>query len=148
MKKLTILFILVFLAVGLFAEPKVPKNYNDEETFSYINNDFSACYEVEASKNYSNSAKYKYSLYMRKNFLFFNKSIRLNIYFENEKQLDEFIKTIHLSDIENEFNRIRKLMIMNDATPNPTTKDFDKRTFDFDNPPPSIFYQIDGTKLK
>ncbi len=152
MKKLTTLFILVFLAVGLFAEPKVPKYYfkensPKEDAFVYVGNDLLSCYEVQAIYNKVPS-NLNYSLKIQKKSLMFDITIVLNFVFETEKQLDNFCKDIHLSDIENEFNRLRKLMILNDAIPNQTHKDADKQTYDFRNKPRYIVYAIDGTKLK
>ena len=151
MKKLTTLIILSFLTIGLFAEPKVPKYYFDdsekkEDEYSYISNDLMYCYEIQAvSINYPN---FKYKLNFTKRSLVYDTTISLFIFFETEKQLDNFINTIHLSDIENEFNRIRKQIIMIDAIPNPTKPSFRDEYFDYKNRPSLIFYEVDGTKLK
>ena len=151
MKKLTTLFILVFLSVSLFAEPKVPKYYFDdsdkkEDEFSYISNDLMYCYEIQAvSVNYP---KFKYKLNFTKRSLVYDKTMSLFVFFETEKQLDNFINNIHLSDIENEFNRIRKQIIMIGEIPNPTRPDFRDEYFDCNNRPSLIFYEVDGSKLK
>ena len=64
MKKLTTLFILVFLAIGLFAEPKIPKTYKGEDPYTYIDHDFKYCYEINSGK--TSSTKFNYSIYFRK----------------------------------------------------------------------------------
>lgn len=150
MKKLTTLFILVFLSVTFFAEPKVPKYYygdsdKKENAFIYISNDLMYCYEVLATNN--ESQKFNYQLTLKKKSLNSDIGMNLIILFENEKQLDNFTKSIHLSDIENEFNRIRKLIIQNDESPNPTDPKFAKEHFNYKNKPTYIFYEADGTQL-
>lgn len=151
MKKLTILFVLVFLAISLFAEPKVPKYFYDnsdkkEDEFSYISNDLMYCFEILAvSVDYP---KFKYKLNFTKRSLVYDTTMSLFIFFETEKQLDAFINNIHLSDIENEFNRIRKQIIMIDEIPNPNRPTFKDEYFDYRNRPSLIFYEADGTKLR
>lgn len=152
MKKLTILFILVFLSVGLFAEPKVPKYfYGDseikEDEYIYVSNDLLYCYTVRSTYSPSNP-KLKFVFNIEKTSLMYDSSMALKIFFETEKQLDNFTKSFHISDIENEFERIRKLIILNDGKPNPTRIDFDKEYFDYQNRPKYIFYELDGSNLK
>ena len=141
MKKLTTLFILAFLAVGLFAEPKVPKTYKGEDVYSYLTNDFKYNYEIHAGK--IDTPNFKYEIYFSKTLLEDDKYISLLIFFENEQQLDSFTKKIDLSEIEKEFNKIQKAMIKSGSTPNDLHKNFD-----YSNPPPYIYYRADGTQLK
>lgn len=150
MKKLTTLLFLSFLAVGLFAEPKIPKYFFGdseikEDSFKYISNDLMYFYEVQAGN--TDTPKFKYKLKISKTSLVYDTEMALIIYFETEKQLDNYIKTIHLSDIENEFIRIRKQIIMIDEQPNPTNPNFKDEYFDCENRPKYIFYSADGTKL-
>jgi len=152
MKKLTTLFVLVFLAISLFAEPKVPKYFYDdsdtkEDEFIYVSNDLMYCYTVQAIYSPS-KPRFKYILKIEKASLLYDSTMSLHVFFETEKQLDNFTKDFHLSDIENEFIRIRKLCILDDEKPNPTRKDFDKEYFDYQNRPKNITYQLDGTKIK
>lgn len=150
MKKLTTLFILVFLSIGLFAEPKIPKYYFDdsdkkEDAYTYISNDLMYCYEIQAIS--IDTSNFKYEICFKKRSLVYDTSMSLFIFFKTEKQLDSFINTIHLSDIENEFNRIRKQIIMVDEIPNPTKPGFKKEYFNFEHRPKNIFYEVDGSKL-
>lgn len=153
MKKLTTLFILFFVvSLGLFAEPKVPKYYYGdsdikEDEYIYISNDLMYCYTVRTTYSPSNP-KLKYVFNIEKTSLVYDSSMALKVFFETEKQLDNFTKSFHISDIENEFNRIRKLIIMNDGKPNPNRIDFDKEYFDYQNRPKYIFYELDGTSIK
>lgn len=141
MKKLTTILILVFLSTSLFAEPKIPKMYNGEDEYSYITNDFKCCYDIQASKK--ETPKFNYEIHFHKTLLEEDKRITLILFFENEQQLDNFSKKIDLSEIEKEFNRTQKAMIKSGSTPNDLQKGFD-----YNNPPPSIYYRADGSKLK
>lgn len=139
MKKITTIFILaaVFVVV-LFAEPKVPKMYNGDDEYSYISNDMLYYYEIQAGKN--TDKKHPFGLHFIKYSYLGTVKVTLIINFENEKQLDNYIKDIHLSDIDNEFNRIRKQLIMNDANTRTQT--------DKEERPLWIIYEADGSKLK
>lgn len=150
MKKLTTLFILVFLSVGLFAEPKIPKYYFDdsdkkEDAYTYISNDFKYCYEIQAHT--TDTPNFKYKINFQKRSLEYDSKIALLIYFKTEKQLDNFINNFHIANIENEFNKIRQQIIILDGVPNPTQKNFKDEYFDFEHRPQYIFYQIDGSRL-
>ena len=148
MKKITTIIILfaVFIC-SLFAEPKVPvysyeKDSNlKENPYFYLSNDCQNIYEVQAF--YDVSSKYVFRITNKS--LITKTYIRLEILFPTKKLLDNFNKTIHLSDLENEFLRLRELLILNDALQiiKPDDKDFD-----FSNPPKSFYYGIDGTKIK
>lgn len=142
MKKLTTLFILLLLALGLFAEPNVPKTYKGEDSYSYISHDFKYSYEINSGK--VNTPNFSYAIYFIKTSLESDRRITLIIYFVNETQLDNFTKKIKLEDIEDEFTRIQKSMIKNGSKPN----ELFKQEFDPSNPPKNIVYYTDGTKLK
>ncbi len=150
MKKNILFFLILLISLRLFAEPKVPKYYfgesdKKEDAYVYISNDFMDCYEIQALS--VSTPNFSYVLKFSKTSLLYDMSMCLMVYFKTEKQLDDFINTIHLSDLENEFVRIRKLMIEHDAIPNPTHVDWDKQTFDYKDKPKYIFYQVDGTLL-
>lgn len=150
MKKFTILILASLLFAAVFAEPKVPKYYSGdskykEHEYTYISNDLKYCYEIQATK--IDTSKFHYQLNFSKRSLEFDTEMSLYVLFETEKQLDNFIKDIHLSDLENEFNRIRKIIIMIDEKPNPTKLNFEDEYFDFKNRPKHIFYEADGTKF-
>ncbi|MBO4640901.1 MAG: hypothetical protein J5710_14210 [Treponema sp.] len=112
MKKLFLFAALFILVSSVFAEPKIPKAF-EEEPYIYISNDFTSSYEIYYRE--FTSAKLKYLLVFNKESLINGERFNLNICFETEKQLNNFIKTIHLSDLENEFIRVRKLLIDNNA---------------------------------
>lgn len=153
MKKLTTIFILLFVvSTALFSEPKVPKYYFDdsdikEDEYIYVSNDLMYCYTVRSTYHPS-YPKLKYIFSIEKTSLQYDSSMALKVFFENEKQLDNFTKSFHISDIESEFERIRKLIILNDEKPNPNRIDFDKEYFDYQNRPKYIFYELDGSNLK
>lgn len=139
MKKLFIFSVLFFLAASVFCEPKVPKYYfgdsnNKDDAYSYISNDLMYCYEIQAVN--TDTPNFKYKLNFEKYSLIDNSSIYLCLFFKTENQLDNFIKDIHLSDIENEFIRIRKQIINTDGKPKYIS-----------NKPSVVRYEVDGTKL-
>lgn len=145
MKKLTTLFLLVFISFDLFAEPQIPKNFfkdtdTQEHFFQYVSSDFNYSYAVWTNPYTSNN--YECELHIKKSSLVKDFSMTLHIYFKSEQQMDKFIKTLHLSDIENEFNRIRKLIILNDNYPC-----YDKYIYNFEKPPEYINYYFDGSLL-
>ena len=144
MKKLTTLFILGFISFSLFAEPQIPKNFfKDTDTaehyFVYVSNDLNYSYAVWSQYN---SFSKEYTLYIEKSSLLYDNTILLEIMFSSEKNLDSFIKTIHLSDIENEFNRIRRLIISKDNYPC-----YNKHKYNYKNQPIKETYYIKETEL-
>lgn len=113
MKKLTTLFVLFFLAVGLFAEQVIiPKNINnsEKEPFIYINDSITNMYTVSAFVNND-----FYGLEFSNTSLTSDVFISLKITFENEKKLDDFINKNFTSkmsyDIPNTFISIRNRII-------------------------------------
>lgn len=150
MKKLTTLFILLFVgSLGLFAEPKVPKYfYGDsefkEDKYIYISNDLMYCYEIQAIN--VNDTEYPYKLNFIKRSLLVDTSMFLAIYFENENQLDNFTKNIHLSDIENEFERIRK-RIINANVKSSIQLSMNDEYFDYENRPNKVIYMAYNNDL-
>lgn len=128
MKKLTTLFILAFLAVGLFAEPKFPK-YNitddDDVPYVYVSNDLQSVYELIA---YVYPNKKKPYIFFAKKSLIIPTSIHIKIEFSNEKDLDNYIKNINLADIETCFNNIRRKLINDGITPDIVKYNADGKT--------------------
>ena len=112
MKKIFLFAALYIFASVIFAEPRIPKAF-EEEPYLYISDDFTCSYEIYYRE--FTSTKLKYLLVFNKESLINGEQFHLNICFETEKQLNNFIKTIQLSDLENEFTRVRKLLIDNDA---------------------------------
>lgn len=113
MKKLTTLFVLIFLAIGLFAEQvEIPKNINnsEKEPFVYINDSITNMYTVSAFVNND-----FYGLEFTNVSLTSDIFISLKIVFENEKKLDDFISKNFTSkmsyDLPNTFTTIRNKII-------------------------------------
>lgn len=117
MKKLTTLFILLFVGSVLFADPKFPKySFTDDNItpYLYVSDDCQSIYEIKALV-WPNSKKA--ALSFNKKSLILPTSICITIEFSTEKKLDDFIKTIDLSDIENSFNKTRQKLIKEGITP-------------------------------
>lgn len=123
MKKLTTLFILIFIvSAGLFANPKIPKidNYfktlNDDYTGTnylfYINNSCTNSYKIfaEISDN-------KNTLNFSSTSLVTNIEICLCMNFPTERDLDNFIYDLDTSDLESEFNSLRSSFIKYNIKP-------------------------------
>lgn len=117
MKKLTTIFILLFIGAAVFAEPKFPKySITDENAvpYLYISNDCQSIYEIKATV-YPNSKKAV--LGFCKKSLVLPTKINIAIEFSTEKKLDDFIKDIDLSDIEDSFVKVRQRIIKQGITP-------------------------------
>lgn len=113
MKKLTTLFTLIFLTVGLFAEQvEIPKNTNnsEKEPFIYVNDSITNMYTVSSFVN-----KDFYGLEFSNISLTSDIFISLQITFETEKKLDDFIYKNFTSkmsyDLPNTFITIRNRII-------------------------------------
>ncbi len=122
MKKLTTLFILIFIvSTGLFANPKIPKieNYLDslDSDFTgtnylcYMNNSCTNFYKIFAVTDT------KYTLYFSNTSLVTNINITLCMNFPSERELDNYIYELDTSDLENEFRNIRKTFIKYNINP-------------------------------
>lgn len=116
MKKLTTLFILLFIGAAVFAEPKIPEYTIKEDVvpFLYVSNDCQNVYEIYTLVSDSKNP-------LRLNF--FNKSlviptsIYLQIEFTSKKNYDNFIKDIDMSDLEKSFILIRQKLTKQGVTP-------------------------------
>lgn len=140
MKKLTTLFILLFVGSVLFADPKFPKYYitdDDYTSYLYVSNDLQSIYEIKAIV-YPTSKKGIFSFIKRS--LVLPTSIFITIEFSTEKKLDEFIKTIDLADVENSFNRTRQNLIRDGITPKITKYDPDEKPKVITEPEPKTIY--------
>lgn len=88
MKKLTILFVLVFLAVGLFASPKIPKTqYLSEDYYKYVSNSGSNLYTTRYIVDNSFS---KYGFVIKNKSLVTKVEISITLYFPNESALNDY----------------------------------------------------------
>ena len=122
MKKLTTLILTALLCFGLFANPKIPKidNYfksldpESNEVYFFLNDSCQNVYTIFAVVNEENNC-----LYFKNKSYITNIEISITINFNNEPDLDEFIKKINTSDLENNFNSLRKFIIQMNI--NPTT---------------------------
>ena len=133
MKKLFLFTAVFILASGVFSEPKIPKAF-EEDPYVYVSNDFTSSYEIYYRQ--FSSGKFQYILSFNKRSLLYESEINLDICFETEKQFNNFIKNIHLSDLENEFIQIRKLLIDNDAYMRVIQES-----------PYFVIYEIDGSNI-
>ena len=113
MKKLTTLFILAVIFVsGLFAEPKVPKGNIDP--LYLLSNDCQSCYRIGA---FSPTGK-SYSFQFIKYSLLSDSLIAINITCKSEKEIDSIISNIDVSNLDFEFDKLRKKLIQLDVKPN------------------------------
>ena len=146
MKKLCIFILASVFCFGLFAAtPKIPKNINYDETkpFTFISNDCLNSYSIIA--NVVNTKKVnEYKISFINHSLLINTLISIQISFQDEKQLNDFINNFDLSDIENEFSKLRKTFIQSNLQPDiyPKTDDF----YDNKNIPTSIVYMVTANK--
>lgn len=115
MKKLTTLFIVLFISIsGLFAAPKIPKTtetwppleyFGNENVLAYVNNSCQNVYTIWAvlepeKKRYTfNFNNYSYVTEIE---------IAISLNFQSEEKLDTFLKKIDTTDLENAFNKLRK----------------------------------------
>ena len=142
MKKLFIFILASVFCFGLFAAtPKIPKNINYDETkpFTFISNDCLNSYSIVAKiVNLKNVKEYKISFINHS--LIINTLISIQISFQDEEQLNNFINNFDLSDIENEFIKLRKKLVQNNLTPDifPESDDF----YDNETIPTSIVYMV------
>ena len=116
MKKLTTLFILLFVGSVLFADPKFPKydiNNENDTPYLYVSDDLQSIYEIYAFE----VAKGKYTLMFNKTSLINPTHIYIQIRFSSEKKLDDFIKDIDLTDLETSFKVTRQKIIKQGITP-------------------------------
>lgn len=112
MKKLTTLFILIFIvSAGLFANPKVPKGNIDP--LYLLSNDCQSCYRIGA---FSPTGK-SYSFQFIKYSLISDSLIAINISCKNEKEVDSIISNIDVSNLDFEFERLRKKIIQLNIEP-------------------------------
>lgn len=121
MKKLTTLFILAFLAVGLFASPKIPKTNNylsarnslsSDDCLIYVNNSGQNIYRIIAE------IKENPTLWISNESVLTGIEIVLSISFSNEETMDLFIYNyIDSYDIEKVFTKIRDSVISSEIKP-------------------------------
>ena len=121
MKKLTTLFILAFLAVGLFASPKIPKTNNylsarnslsSDDCLIYVNNSGQNIYRIIAE------IKENPTLWISNESVLTGIEIVLSISFSNEETMDLFIYNyIDSYDIEKVFTKIRDSIISSEIKP-------------------------------
>ena len=127
MKKLTTIFLLFSVFVsGLFANPKIPKNSIgnfDNEPYYFTSND---CLNNLSINCFISKTKFRTELHFINYSLVNNSIISIQIYFESEKALDDFIKDIDLSNLDAEFKRIRQTLINADIKADFIQTDADK----------------------
>lgn len=124
MKKKLFFCILFFsIIVGLFAIPKLTTktdiNDRNYKPYYYLSDSGDAYYEI-VKENYSYIDKYNKTiricaLYFSKHFIATDSVIGLNIAFTSKEKLDKFADSIDLLDIENEFIKLRKQLINDNA---------------------------------
>ena len=138
MKKLLTFILFTLLLSGLFAAPKVPKgtfkSYLYAETEPYV------CLSKDSKNEYSIVAltdmglKIDYLIRFKCVSLESDYSTHLEIGFNTEQQLDNFIRKLNISKIEKEFDRITNILINENAQVIKQTN--------------SIKYSINGSDIK
>lgn len=120
MKKLTTLFILVFLSVGLFASPKVPKTNNSfksseslsaDDCLVYVNNSGQNIYRLFGEVTDHST------LWFSNESLVTGIKIVFAINFQDEITMDGFIAKFTTYDLERCFNELRESFMDSDITP-------------------------------
>lgn len=135
MKKLFTLILASLFYFSIFAvAPKVPKmiNYSDTDPYLYMSNDCLNMYSIKAIVN-TDTKTSKYQLSFINYSLVINTLISIQLTFPSEQQLDNFIKDYDLSDLENEFKKLRQSLIKNNCTPDiypAINNDFEKINID------------------
>lgn len=111
MKKLFIFILFTFLVLGLFAE-KIPKGpLSKTEPYTYISKDGRYEYSVVAATDINNL----YCIDLIKINIETEYMTRIQIVFDTESQIDNFINNFKLSKFEKEFDRINNIVLGNDA---------------------------------
>ena len=124
MKKLTTLFILLFVSFNLFAAPKIPKldnytsditkrvDFNTNEMLSYIDDSGQNLYKL-----YAISKENEYSFhFINKSYITFIE-IEIIIHFKSEQALDTYLQKFNTMDIEKEFKDTRRILSQFNLTP-------------------------------
>ena len=111
MKKLFIFILLTLLASGLFAE-KIPKGpLAETEPYTYISKDGKYEYSVVAVTDIFELC----CIELIKINIETEYMTRIQIVFDTESQIDNFINNFKLSKFEKEFDRINKIVLENNA---------------------------------
>ncbi len=121
MKKLTTLFILIFIvSAGLFSNPKVPKTDNSfkssdslsvDDCLIYINNSGQNIYRL-----YGEVSDHS-TLWFSNESIITGIKIVFAINFPDEKAMDVFTSKITTYDLEKVFSDLRELLMESDITP-------------------------------
>lgn len=110
MKKLILCVILFSLFASVFASPKIPVSTSDDYVEPYIHssNDGLNSYRIDA---FVSKSSYNTKLSFINYFILTDELISIQIYFENAASYQEFTKNFDLSNIEEEFVKLRKKLI-------------------------------------
>ena len=145
MKKLTTLFIVLFISIsGLFEAPKIPKTtetwppleyFCNNNVLAYLNN---SCQNVYAIWAVLEPKRNRYTLNFNNYSYLTDIEIDIAISFKSEEELDALINKINTADLENEFKKIRKEL---DEVGLPFT------IMETETKPKKIWYSVDYSKL-
>ena len=114
MKKLTTLILASLFCFGVFAAPKIPIGTlsDDFEPYIYMSNSGLNSYSIKAIIYPSGSVALRFINWS----LITDENVSIQIDFNDEKTFYAFTKNFDLSDIENEFSKLRKSIISQNIT--------------------------------
>lgn len=131
MKKLFIFSILFFLAVSVFANPTIPiidsyfktvnKDFDHENILSFVSDSGQNLYKLFAIKN-----DREYTIEIDNVSYITGIQIVLSMSFSTELQFYTIYNNIDTSNIENEFSRLRKMLIKANVEPITSLKEDNK----------------------
>lgn len=110
MKKLTTLFILIFIvSASFFAQAKIPYNSYDDEIEPYIftSSDRQYSYSIRGSDAPYDKAKLSFIKWHIPT----NTNVSISINFDNKDIYDKFTKDFDISEIEMEFSKLEKKVV-------------------------------------
>lgn len=114
MKKLSSLFILIFLTGILFASPKIPIwGATEDEPLIYLSNDCNNYYSIGVFTLDYKKYKFSFIKYSLSN----DALIAININCNSEKDVNSLIANIDTTNLDNEFINLRKKIIKLNISP-------------------------------
>ena len=119
MKKITVFILASLFCFSLFAAPKIPKitldsDEDEPDELIYVSNDLQNYYILKA---WCSDISSNYHFTFIKDSISNDILIAINIYCNSEQEIDYIISKIDTTDIDNEFTKLRKNLILLDLTP-------------------------------
>lgn len=115
MKKISIVFILSLLFISAaFSHPFIPKttNFFDENYFEYLSNNGQNVYKTRMCVEEKKS-----TFYLINKSLVTNTSIEFSFIFHSESEMDNFVNTLDIANMEKTFETLRYQIVQSGLTP-------------------------------